>query len=309
MNPEVFLDEQYVIPLTKTLISVLMKISNAGDRQSVLEAAGMKPALMGNLRLDSQANIFAQALIAEFKRYRIDSRRLDYHPMVSLLDYFCKLADIYSLSDQDFAMLRQLVDRGEENFKALKVRSGVGRIESPKGTGIGTGVLVGKNLLLTCYHVFSKTGVQQAWVRFGYKTGSYGLEDVFELDLSCVSHHNRPDYALVRIQGEPQEPIVPPINAILAEAQEIRVIHHPLGQPVMISIGKIMQVGEDYIDHNISTDEGSSGAPIFNLQWELVGIHQGRNMDRNGKLGGIPIHGTVWNQIEHHLSEDQQGAS
>ena len=277
-------------------------------RLNLLENAEFERVLIAKLKPELPPNKFANELVAEFRRYRLDRRRLNYHPMVNLLKHLCDSAEIYSLSDEE-DLFRHLVEQGENNLKALGVRSCVGRIESPKGTGIGTGVLVGKNLLLTCYHVFSKTGVEQAWVRFGYKTGSYGLEDVFELDLSYVSYHNRPDYALVRIQGKPQEPIVPPINAILAEDQEIRVIHHPLGQPVVISVGKIMQVGEDYIDHNISTDEGSSGAPIFNLQWELVGIHQGRNMDRNGKLGGIPIHGTVWKQIEHHLSEDKQGAS
>jgi len=305
MEPEVFLEQRDVVALTKALIQVLLQVNTASDRYSVLESAGLNSALLGNLRLDSQPNIFAQALVAEFKRYRIDSRRLDYHPLVSLLSYLCDFAEIYNLSEQNLALFSRLVQQGEENFKALKVRGGVGRIESPTGSGIGTGVLVGKNLLLTCYHVFNKTQVQQAWVRFDYKTGSYGLKDVFELDLNFISSRNCPDYALIRIKGEPQQPIIPPMNALLNDGQEIRLIHHPLGNPVVISnTGKIMQVGEDYIDHNITTQEGSSGAPIFNSDWEFVAIHQGHpGIGRSvieGTLGGIPVR-AIWNQITPYL--------
>ncbi len=86
MDPEVFLEQKHIVPLTKALIQVLMKIP-VGDRQSVLEIAGIDSALLGNLRLELQPNIFAQALVAEFRKYRINSRRLDYHPMVSLVSY------------------------------------------------------------------------------------------------------------------------------------------------------------------------------------------------------------------------------
>jgi S1-C subfamily serine protease len=313
MQPELFLEQRDVVPLTKALKQVLMQIDTASARRTLLEIAGIDSAFMGTLRPESEPNLFAPKLVAEFRKYRISTRRLDYHPMVSLLGYLCDFAEDYSLPDQDVALFSRFLEQGQENFKALKVRNAVGRIESPKGTGIGTAVLVGKNLLLTCNHVFSKTQVQQAWVRFGYKTGSYGLEDVFELDLEFVSHHNRPDYALVRIQGEPQQPIIPPTNDLLDAGQEIRLIHHPLGKPVVISgIGQMVQVGEDYIDHNISADEGSSGAPIFNRQWQLVAIHQGHpGIGRSvitGTLGGIPIR-AIWNQMIPHLPGTEQGAN
>lgn len=293
MKPEVFLEQKDVLPLVKALIKVLMSI-NSNDYQSVLENAGIHSALIGRLRLSSSPNILVQTLVAEFKKYSIDNKQLDYHPMINLLDYFCGIAEIYSLSEQDVTLFQQLVEKGQENFKALKACNAVGRIESPKGHGIGTGVLVGSNLLLTCNHVFSKTQVQQAWVRFGYKSGSYGLEDVFELDLKFISYNNRLDYALVRIQGEPQQAIISPTNTLLNDYQEIRLIHHPLGKAVEISdVGKIIRVGEEYIDHNIIAKEGSSGAPIFNSDWELVAIHQGHpGIGREiiqGTLGGIPI--------------------
>lgn len=302
MEPEVFLEQRDVVPLTKALIKVLMNINTASDRHSLLVSTDDRnTAWIGNLRLDSAPNILAPGLVAAFKTYRVSSRQPHFHPMVKVLSYLGDFAENYGLSDEEVALFTRLINLGQENFKALKVRSAVGRIESPQGTGIGTGVLVGKNLLLTCNHVLSKT-LQQAWVRFGYKTGSTG--DVFELD-DNVSSNSNPDYALIRIQGQPQQPILSPIDASLDAGQEIWLIHHPLGKPVVITSGKVMQVGKDYIDHNIGAQEGSSGAPIFNRQWELVAIHQGHpGIGRNvvqGTLGGIPIR-AFWEQIKAHLS-------
>lgn len=306
MNPELFLEQKDAAPLTLALNQWANRVSVASDRQDVLESAGIDTALL-NIKLDTKPNQFATALIAAFRNYSIKSERLDYHPLVSLLGYLRDLAPIYGLADSDAALFDRLVKHGQENLKALTARSAVGRIESPKETGIGTGVLVQKNLLLTCYHVFTKSRADKAWVRFNYKPGSYMLENyLFELDLDFVSYHNRPDYALLRVKGVPQQLTATPIDAILDSGQEIRLIHHPQGKPVEISgLGQITQVGEDYIDHNVTTDEGSSGAPIFNRQWELVAIHQGHpGIGRPvvpGTMGGIPIR-AIWNQISPHLA-------
>ncbi|MFP5271219.1 trypsin-like peptidase domain-containing protein [Coleofasciculus sp.] len=310
MNPELFLEQRDVVPLNRALNQFAIKVNVASDRQEFLDSAGVDHALLSNLRLDTQPNRFAQALVAAFKSYRISNQRLDYHPMVSLLQYLCDLAPIYGLADQDVALFTRLAEQGQENLKALAARSAVGRIESPKGTGIGTGVLIGKNLLLTCSHIFSKSQAKQAWVRFNYTSGSYCLDsDVFELELDTATRSSQLDYALVRVKGEPKQRTANLIDAILDSSQEIRLIHHPQGQYVVISgLGQIVQVGDDYIDHNISTDEGSSGAPIFNRDWQLVAIHRGKlGIGRAGRLlepgttSGVPLR-AFWKNIQTQLS-------
>jgi V8-like Glu-specific endopeptidase len=70
-------------------------------------------------------------------------------------------------------------------------------------------------------------------------------------------------------------------------------------------LGQIVQGGgdSDYIDHNVSTDEGSSGAPIFNRDWQLVAIHRGnlgtkragRSIDP-GIMSGVPLR-AFWKNI------------
>lgn len=312
MNPELFLEQRDVVSLTLALNQFAIKVNEASDRQEVLESAGIDIAFLSNLKLSATSNKFATALVAEFQRYRISNQRLDYHPMVSLLKYLCDLAPIYGLADQDVALFNRLSEQGQENLKALAARSTVGRIESPKGQGIGTGVLIGKSLLLTCNHIFSKSQAKQAWVRFNYTSGSYALDsDVFELDLDTDTaiRFSQLDYALVKVKGEPKQRTANLIDAILDSNQEIRLIHHPQGQYVVISrLGQIVQVGDEYIDHNLSTDEGSSGAPIFNRDWQLVAIHRGnlgigrvgRSLEP-GTTSGVPLR-AFWERIQTQLS-------
>jgi S1-C subfamily serine protease len=306
MDAELFLEQKTDIPpLMDALRRFATAVSVADELQNVLINADLDDAFMGNLKWDTNANMFAQALLAKFRTYHVSKKRLDYHPMVNLLQNLLDFQP-YDLTDNDVTLFTRLIERGNENFKALTARRAVGRIESPKGTGVGTGTLVGKNLLLTCYHIFSKNLLEEAWVRFDYTAGSYGLEDVFKLDMDFVSNQNQPDHALLQIKGNPEPQPTPPVNAILNQNQEIRLIHHPGGQPVVISdVGQIAQVGEDYIDHDVDTESGSSGAPIFNRNWEMVGIHQGNpgiaRPVEPGTTAGVPIR-AIWDKISPHIS-------
>ncbi|MBD2359139.1 trypsin-like peptidase domain-containing protein [Tolypothrix sp. FACHB-123] len=306
MNPEIFLDQKDITPLILALNHFALKVSVASDRLNILESAGIDSAFLSNLKFDAQPNTFAQALVSGFKNYQISQKNFKYHPLVNLLELLRDLASIYGLKDQDLELFNRLVEQGQENFKALAARNTVGRIESPIGNPIGTGVFITKDFLLTCNHIFSKSQVQKAWVRLGYKAGSYQSDkDVLELDVITNNRHF--DYALLKIKAQIQQKTIY-INesSILDSGQDIRIIHHPQGNHVIISdLGQIIQVAEEYIDHNLKTDDGSSGAPIFNRQWELIAIHKGNpGIERSvnpGSTGGIPIR-AIWTQISPHLA-------
>jgi len=308
MNPELFIDQDNVEGFFQTLTRFASRFLIASERQDVLKGAGIDLDFVNSLNFNAIPHVFATSLLARLREYHVSEQRLNYHPMISLLSFLLGTGPgNYGLEDQDVDLCNRLIERGRENFRALQARNAVGRIESPRGSGIGTGVLVGKDLLLTCRHIFSKHLVQRAWVRFNYRSGRYEWEDdVFELDLAFVSAQNRPDYALVRIKGEPKQQFARPINRVLSSGHEIRIIHHPQGQHVVISgIGQIVQVGEAYIDHNLCTYEGSSGAPIFDQNWELIAIHRGcPGLGRNvpsGTIEGLPIY-AIWDRISPHIA-------
>jgi hypothetical protein len=57
--------------------------------------------------------------------------------------------------------------------------------------------------------------------------------------------------------------------------QQIAVLHHPRGDVLSFSAGAVLRVRDRRIAYDASTDGGSSGAPIFDADWNVVGVHVG----------------------------------
>ncbi|QTA82865.1 Trypsin-like peptidase domain-containing protein [Desulfonema limicola] len=278
MNPEEFInidDNREIMPVLKKFASAHL---SPRERRDALENAGIESSFLDKLKYDLPADSFVLNLLAKIRDFRVSESRLDYHPLMRLLDFMEMFKDIYSLDDREKHVCKMFISRGQENFRILKARSAVVRIESPCETGIGTGVLIRNGLLLTCFHVLNN--LSQAWVRFGYYDDSRLEKDwnLYELDLDSIKGTMRPDYALVKIKEPPERSPVSISWEILSSSKEYqaRMLHHPGGKCLKISEpGQITQVGENYIDHTIKTCKGSSGAPVFNKKWELTAIHRG----------------------------------
>ncbi|GAA6623273.1 CHAT domain-containing protein [Scytonema sp. NUACC26] len=149
MEPEVFLEQKEIIPLTKVLIKVLTSEANASDRRSLLKNAEISSAFIGNLRLESQPNTLAQSLVAAFKSHHMSSKQPDYHPMVKFLSYLTELGltENYEMSDEELDLFNRLIERGQKNIKAFKVRNGIDVYASRHLTSIPTDKkTVGNNL-------------------------------------------------------------------------------------------------------------------------------------------------------------------
>ncbi|MEI9425921.1 serine protease [Mesorhizobium sp. Cs1299R1N1] len=156
---------------------------------------------------------------------------------------------------------------GDTQSRRLRTRACVCRLEYPNGQPIGTGFLVGPNLLLTCYHVLK--GVQDlagVVLRFDYRmnellqvetTREYGLSnDQTRLSFSDVdpndekpdslldTDRNNLDYRLLRIEGNPaydqiagtvERPLLrgwidpPPDNYKVEIGEPLDILHHPFG--------------------------------------------------------------------------------
>jgi trypsin-like peptidase/effector-associated domain 8 (EAD8)-containing protein len=313
MDLDTFLAQEDVHLLVQALNTFALEVDAADDRKHVLVNAGFRPAFLSTFSFGTSPYLFANMLVAHFREYRVSDQQPAYHPMVRLLDYLLR---VHELEDQDRKLFQRLLKQCQENLDGLAARGAVGRIESPPGTARGTGVLVDEQLLLTCKHVFERifdNGLDRVWVRFGYKAGKYGIEsgEVFELDTESIDSPNTRsdsslDYVLVKINGKPAYRAVLLSNDLPNTAQSIRLVHHPRGEPVQISVtGQIIQVDQEYMYHDIKADYGSSGAPIFDLNWRVVAIHRGKlGLSRSyapGETEGIPI-SAIWNDIEPHLS-------
>jgi hypothetical protein len=63
----------------------------------------------------------------------------------------------------------------------------------------------------------------------------------------------------------------------------VSIIQHPQGGPKKIAFtdNKVSAVFDDLVQYSTDTEPGSSGSPVFNQDWEIVGLHH-----RGGGLAG-----------------------
>ncbi len=199
---------------------------------------------------------------------------------------------------------------------ALKARS-VCRVEASAEKPIGTGFLVGENLVLTNHHVVPSDDTGKLQVRFGFRVDEKGrLEEGVVCRIARVikrSKADRLDYALLEIEpGEPldAEPLTP--RAVQLDTMTpVYVVQHPLGMPqkIVLQDNWITYVAQDLhrCQYLATTAKASSGSPVFNESWELVALHHSggpvpKPGDGSAAWGneGIPMH-AILPEIEAFL--------
>jgi hypothetical protein len=182
----------------------------------------------------------------------------------------------------------------------------IARIESKFRQACGSGVLVrgsrihhslGESwLLLTCNHVLSRNGEdpdslrpEDAMVTFqGHMDpdrGPFGVVNVL-----CSSPRNQLDATLAVVSSVPRQ--VPEYEVSEQppdrdRRNRIYAIGHPLGGELSLSIAdnQFLDFLEPRIHYRTPTDRGSSGSPLFDDQWNLIGLHHAGS-DRLRRLTG-----------------------
>jgi endonuclease G len=235
--------------------------------------------------------------------------------------------DAADANDADQALERVL---GEPDFRPLHWLSGGLRTARSVGlvsgsAGKGTGFLVAPWLFMTNNHVLPDADMAAAaTVRFGYQeqeSGDIAGVTTVKLDPArffVTSPYTELDYTLVAAAPMPTD-AQPPGAALgsirlmgslgkILEGEPVNIIQHPDGRPMEIAFRNnrlISLVSDDVMTYSTDTDRGSSGAPVFNDQWELVALHrasveatdaQGRPVDRNGRPVGpdTPVSLRAW---------------
>jgi len=186
------------------------------------------------------------------------------------------------------------------------------------GASHGTACLVGSDLLLTNHHVLHDwdhgdrpAGLVEAW--FDYELDAAGATrqmSVVRCDPATIIGDREHDWGVVRLASN-----APDSAAILdltgAEPprpdEYVFIIQHPDGGPKMIGLSHnlVRYVDDNVLQYWTDTKAGSSGSPVFNQRWEVVGLHhrwveapegegvsyrnQGRRIER--VLDGLTAHG------------------
>jgi V8-like Glu-specific endopeptidase len=168
--------------------------------------------------------------------------------------------------------------------RGLEVAKSVMFIEASDGTQAwsGTGSLIAPGLALTNHHVISDAGIlPNVKVKFNYQDNWAGQSEpskVYKAKPGGMFRAKQElDYAVFEVDGEPEKDwnYLPLAARDIKQGQRINIIQHPNGQPKKITMQNnlVEYVGGNVLQYVTSTNPGSSGSPVFNDDWQVVGLH------------------------------------
>jgi V8-like Glu-specific endopeptidase len=182
-----------------------------------------------------------------------------------------------------------------------------------EGNAVGTGFLVGPDTVLTNWHVFeaakNQDKVAALGCRFDYELLPDGKVQPGQLVMlqagglvdsspySVAEGTDKPDnplpttaeldYALLRLASRVGEQQVegavrgwialPKAVLPLTADGPILIVQHPEGTPMKLAMDTQAVIGLNgngtRINYRTNTDPGSSGSPVFTMDWDLVALH------------------------------------
>ncbi|MGF1455986.1 MAG: trypsin-like serine peptidase [Alphaproteobacteria bacterium] len=160
----------------------------------------------------------------------------------------------------------------------------------PDGTVLGysSGFLVAPGLLLTNNHVLSDPAmVARSHAVFDYDLDEFGLPRPtrsFSLTGEIFLTSERFDYTILSVASVSREgmplsdygwiPLIRPSGKALKH-ERLSMIQHPMGDYKKIALRQSFVIGVRgaFIYYTTDTEQGSSGAPVLNDQWQVVALH------------------------------------
>jgi endonuclease G len=193
------------------------------------------------------------------------------------------------------AIIGPTIDLQAANFltRGVKVRRAIGFVEvnSPTGSEVGTGFLISPALFLTCCHVIADInaarGTQITFDRELDENGRPKATTMYLLDpdrFALFSEEGQLDYALIAVGvlNAGNTPLTELGFCPLSDTPDrhvlgmnVNIIQHPRGWTKMIAVrNNVLTFRTDRsLLYETDTDEGSSGAAVFNDDWEVVALH------------------------------------
>ena len=194
--------------------------------------------------------------------------------------------------------------------RGARVAESVGRITVPQSDGrrgFGTGFLVGPRLLLTNNHVLWDPHVaNRSFVEFNYETLADGsLDQVMRFGFTpgdLFLTDPRLDFTLLAVDDRGGALGRFGWNRLIAEegkaivGERLNIIQHPGGELKQLALraNRLVDVLPDFLHYHTDTAPGSSGAPVFNDQWEVVALHHAGVPERDAAGTIVTRDGHAW---------------
>ncbi len=222
------------------------------------------------------------------------------------------------VADQE--MLEKIIDKNGLKqvswlAEGLEKAKSVCKIHTPDDF-IGTGFLVKGGFIFTNNHVIGSASVAQfSKVEFGYQSSDN--DSVFyELDHTTFITSRLLDYTMVKVKDTyPEKKLnswgALSLNpAIPKEGDLLTIIQHPKGRPQELAFSdEGNSVWEHRLHYKVSTEPGSSGSPVFDLDWNVVAIHHAGGNLRINTQGDTKLvnEGILFKYIQEDIDKRFKG--
>ena len=163
--------------------------------------------------------------------------------------------------------------------QALSAAESVVHIEGP--LGLGTGFVVAPRLIMTNHHVIdSAAHAMNSVVTFNYQLDALAKPKAYTRVLPQTGGifftDAELDVTIVEIEKAPEAAIPLPVRpARMAVDSRVAIIQHPDGFWKKISLQNnfVEYADERVVQYTTSTRRGSSGAPVFDDDFQVVAVH------------------------------------
>ncbi|MBX3452887.1 MAG: trypsin-like peptidase domain-containing protein, partial [Planctomycetaceae bacterium] len=255
---------------------------------------------------------------------RLSSLHVSAHA-VDVAEMLGQPTEVAGLGVDDYSVLERLIGRNDLMpihylELAQQASRAVGLIHVGNSFGqtisFGTGWMVSPRLLMTNNHVVeSVAAASQSQVQFNYQYNALGQAaptTFFRLDPDAFFLTDRTlDYTLVavgpRVAGTSELsdfgwiPLQEDVRNVL-KGEYVTIIQHPNREAKQIALreNQVVDLPDPWLHYHTDTAPGSSGSPVFNDQWQAVGLHHsGVPMrDPQGKI--LAVTGVRW---QPHMGE------
>ena len=161
------------------------------------------------------------------------------------------------------------------------------KINAIYGTGffckIPFGNNITKNFLMTNYHVLSEKYYNEN-NKINLLINDEDITKIIDLRMNRITYFNEKyDITLIELNEndninnflELDDKLFKDNHEIIYENKSLYILQYPLGKNAAVSYGLLTSIDKFEIKHKCSTENGSSGSPILNLETnKVIGIHK-----------------------------------
>lgn len=170
--------------------------------------------------------------------------------------------------------------------RCSRAAKAVARLESDVEP-LGTAFLISRSLVLTAYeNIFDGQGrvypeLSSVRVLFDYASAFDGTPLAAiqrEVAIASIVGEREAHWALMPLT-RPAPRRFPTLDLdpidLATVGKSAHIIHHPEGQRKKVSLGNnnIVHLDQHTFSYTTNTTAGTSGAPVFNHHWDLIGLH------------------------------------